>query len=804
MQPPFVKQDKTEYPVMTVELESAQSTRTSGWRPGVDLFLISLLILFLELACIRWFPAHVLYLTFFTNLVLLACFLGMSVGCLAAARSQRYLTWTPALLALAVVSAHAVDQLSLSLRPLLDVGGQSSPQLVYFGAEYEAPDLASFRIPIEVVGGFFFLVLALAFLGPGQELGRALDRLPNRVWAYTVNISGSIAGIVLFAGFSYLQLSPLWWFLPPALLLGYLLYPRGPAEGGKVAWGRRLVVLGVVLAAVGVRPSLLREGSGKQYWSPYYRIDFDPTSRIINVNLIGHQQMVPRAEPNPAYALPHLLNRDSGGPPFKNVLIIGAGSGNDVSRALQWGAEHIDAVEIDPVIHGLGVRYNPDQPYQDSRVTVHLDDGRNFLRSTDKQYDLIVYALVDSLVLHSSYSNIRLESYLFTRQAFEDVKKRLKPDGLFVMYNFFRQGWIVARLEESLTKEFGAKPLVLTMPCLAKIQPDEAFQGFTVFIAGGKDRLGRLTDAFRKQPEYWIPVSSGAPLTPDKTPNGFADITAEDQQQRLKTSAQDRASNHFGLATVVPPAEPLAVSGMLAMLGVAAAATVVPPAEPLAVATDDWPFLYLRSPMIPLQPTLSGMAVMAIVAVVLLYLFAPASKGAGPRLAFDARMFFLGAGFMLVETKAVVHMALLFGSTWMVNSVVFFAVLVMILLANLFVQIVKPRSLWPYYAGLMLALAANLLVPLDFFLGQGRAVQVIGSCLLVFTPILFAGVIFATSFARTKAAGPAFGANIAGAMLGGLAENSSMVLGFQYLLLLALLFYVLSMFGGTRPVAETR
>ena len=48
-------------------------------------------------------------------------------------------------------------------------------------------------------------------------------------------------------------------------------------------------------------------------------------------------------------------------------------------------------------------------------------------------------------------------------------------------------------------------------------------------------------------------------------------------------------------------------------------------------------------------------------------------------------MFFLGAGFMLVETKAVVHMALLFGSTWMVNSVVFFAVLVMILLANLFV-----------------------------------------------------------------------------------------------------------------------
>ena len=48
----------------------------------MDLFAISLLVLFLELACIRWFPAHVLFLTFFTNTMLLAGFLGMSVGCL--------------------------------------------------------------------------------------------------------------------------------------------------------------------------------------------------------------------------------------------------------------------------------------------------------------------------------------------------------------------------------------------------------------------------------------------------------------------------------------------------------------------------------------------------------------------------------------------------------------------------------------------------------------------------------------------------------------------------------------------------
>src|SRR5262249_24071722 len=142
----------------------------------------------------------------------------------------------------------------------------------------------------------------------------------------------------------------------------------------------------------------------------------------------------------PAYAVPHLPRQISGMPPFKNVLIIGAGSGNDVSRALQWGAEHVDAVEIDPVIQRLGAHDHPDHPYQDPRVTVHIGDGRNFLRSTDTQYDLVLYALVDSLILHSSYSNIRLESYLFTREAFQDVKQRLKPGGTFILYNFFRQG----------------------------------------------------------------------------------------------------------------------------------------------------------------------------------------------------------------------------------------------------------------------------------------------------------------------------------------------------------------------------
>lgn len=749
--------------------------RPAPLRAGFDLFLISLLLLFLELACIRWFPAHVLFLTFFTNVVLLACFLGMSVGCLTAGRPRNHLLWTPALLALGLGGAHVIHRLGWRFYSLVDVGHQASPQLVYFGAESPHPDVAHFVIPIEVLNGLFFLVIALAFVGPGQELGRALGHLPNRVVAYTVNVLGSMAGIALFAGCSWMELSPLWWFLPIVVGLGYFLLPylranRRPAFALATA-GLLLAILG--MAAWTTRPEKLAHGAvaREHFWSPYYRIDYDHgvpdgPPRNITVNLMGHQKMIPLDSPGPAYALPHLLNRDTGGRPFQDVLIIGAGSGNDVDRALQWGARHVDAVEIDPVIQRLGKEHNPDHPYQDPRVTVHLDDGRNFLHTTDRQYDLVLYALVDSLMLHSSYSNIRLESYLFTRQAFEDVRRHLKPGGLFVAYNAFRQGWIVTRLHRGLADVFGAEPLVLSLPHRDVIRPDDAlFDHFTVLCAGD---TGRLKEQFARQPAYW--VRRGRAPGPDQTPNGFAEAPRPGEEGKWI---------RFGLARLEAPP------------------------QALRAATDDWPFLYLRAPMIP-DLSLRGMAIMGGLALGVLLLFRPRSPGRGRSWGLDGHLFFLGAGFMLLETKAVVHMALLFGSTWMVNSLVFFAVLVMILAANLVVLCFRPRRLWPYYAGLLAMLAVNVLVPLDFFLGMSRPLQVAGSCLLVSLPILFAGVIFAASFGRTEAPERALGANIAGAMVGGLAEYGSMLLGFQYLLLVAVGFYLVSalLAGATRAAAE--
>jgi SAM-dependent methyltransferase len=716
----------------------------------------------------------------------------MSVGCLAASRSRNYLTWTPLLLVIALAAAHVVEISSGSFMKFVDVGNQGSPQQIYFGTEYHSQDLSRYAIPVEALCGFFFIVIALAFLGPGQELGRALKGWPNRVQAYTLNIAGSIVGIALFAACSWLEMQAFWWFLLVVVGLGYFYFISAGHHSPRrlLGWDgftAVLLVLVVWLAAfVPVHDDYPGQRDAQQFWSPYYRIDFKPADLSLSVNLIYHQQMVSRNENFPAYALPHLLNRDAGRPPFADVLIIGAGSGNDVSRALQWGAKHVDAVEIDPAIYRLGRTYHPDDPYGDGRVQIHLDDGRNFLRSTDRKYDLIVYALVDSLVLHSGYSNIRLESFLFTRQTFEDVRRHLKPNGTFVIYNYFRQGWLAARLQKGLEEVFGAgNSVVLTLPYRKVIEPEKAtFGDFTIFFAGA---TGDLRNTFARQPDYWL--RNDEPPGPT-SPNGFqqqpgVDATRVGEQTPEKSLATASHWQHFGLASVLPPE------------------------GGLRTATDDWPFLYLREPMIPTL-SLRGMLIMGGLGLLLIFLFLPPQRkganavaGRGPRAqsigsALNLQLFFLGAGFMLVETKAVVTMALLFGSTWVVNSVVFLAVLVMILLSNLWTLRFKPARWWPYYAGLLLTLALNAIVPLDFFLGMNRSIQVIGSCLLVFAPVLFAGVIFAASFKRTNEPDRAFGINIAGAMVGGLAEYSSMLLGFQYVVLVAILFYALSAVGLRR------
>ena len=93
---------------------------------------------------------------------------------------------------------------------------------------------------------------------------------------------------------------------------------------------------------------------------------------------------------------------------------------------------------------------------------------------------------------------------------------------------------------------------------------------------------------------------------------------------------------------------------------------------------------------------------------------------------------------------------------------------------------------------LVAALVANIVVPMSTFLALPGWEKVAVSCAVVFAPIFFAGIIFSTLFRASLNPDIDFGSNVAGAILGGLCENFSSMLGFNNLLILAVAFYLLS------------
>jgi SAM-dependent methyltransferase len=721
-------------------------------RPQRDLFLVSFLILFFELAAIRWFAAMVVFLTFFTNIVLLACFLGMSVGLLTAGR-PRNLIGSVLPLSLLAFGAAVFTHLAYwgGNELAVSVEGAAMARVIYFGTEYRPADPSRWVIPMWAVASAFFALIALAFVGLGQTMGRAFNAIPDRVRAYTIDVMGSLAGIAAFAAMSYFELPPTAWFAPIVLLALYFAGWRNPVQAACAA---------VAYAFVAMSAHWLTAQGDHVFWSPYYKVSYDPSKRVISTNDIGHQSMVPVAQAGPAYLLPHLLNRDAGASAFGEVMIIGAGSGNDVAAALRSGARRVDAVEIDPRIQRLGTEHHPERPYADKRVSVHLDDGRSFARRTERKYDLAVYALVDSLVLHSGYSSVRLENFLFTREAFEDVKRTLKPDGVFAMYNYYRQGWLVSRLEQMARETFGTEPLVVTLPHRDRIGADDGHSGGFTFVLVSPDpkRLAPIRARFEKGEGFWI-----HPYPPmNEATNGFRATPPGPKWHRL------------GPTAVQPSA-----------------------ADPLP--SDDWPQTYLREARIPWAPIGQGMLAMALISSAILLAFASGRQRFRP----NWRMFFLGAGFMLLETKGVVHMALLFGGTWVVNSAVFGAILVMILAANLYVTRFTPARLAPYYALLVAALLVNALVPMNTFLSFTPLWRTLASCAVVFVPVFFAGVIFASLFRESRRPDADFGWNVAGIILGGLSEQLSLVVGFNYLLVLAVIYYLFSALPRAAGAAST-
>jgi SAM-dependent methyltransferase len=650
--------------------------------PRVRLLLSSALMLFLELALIRWTAANIVHLGYFSNFVLLGSFLGVGIGFLRAGRTERDPLYFPVVLALLVAGV---------LRFPVTVD-RSGTDLIFFTSLHTTGPPPTIVLPL------VFVAVAAVMAGPGEMVGRCFTLLP-RLDAYRLDLIGSLVGIVAFTGLSLVRAPSVAWGAVVGVLVVVLLW--------RPTWTRAAVTVVPALFVVGLLTAeSLAAGVS---WSPYYKVVATEHQangfRVISVSVNGvpHQNATDaetKARLEPRYALPYQRTaRTTPG----HVLIVGAGTGTDVALALSRGATSVDAVEIDPRLQQIGAQRHPDQPYQDPRVRVHIDDGRAFLERSSDHYDMIIFALPDSLTLVAGASSLRLESYLFTVEAMQAVRDHLAPGGSFSMYNSYREDWLIGRLAHTVQDAFGHEPCV------------DSLSGVQAVISAG--------------------------------------LTSADQR--------------------------------------CAAAQKVP-AGP-APATDDHPFVYLFGRSIPAYYllTLLGVLLISLVAVRL-------AGGPVRRMRPYTDLFFLGAAFLLLETRSVTGFALLFGTTWIVNALVFAGVLLVVLAAVEVTRRWRTPPLRVLYVALFAALLLAALLPPELLLSLPVVLRGLAAVAVAFAPIFVANLIFAKRFAETADATSAFAANLLGAMVGGCLEYLSLIVGYQALLIIAALLYGLALWTGRR------
>src|SRR5262249_45053861 len=161
-----------------------------------------------------------------------------------------------------------------------------------------------------------------------------------------------------------------------------------------------------------------------QRYSPYYALATRPRAPLSGLEILAngalHQVALPLrrsdrvagwdAGVRDGYHVPYTLL----GGPVGRALGGGAGSGNDVAVLLDRGAEHVDAVEIDPAILDIGRAQHPDRPYASPRVRAINTDARAWLNDTHETYDLIVFGTLDSMTRLSALSTVRLDTFTYT------------------------------------------------------------------------------------------------------------------------------------------------------------------------------------------------------------------------------------------------------------------------------------------------------------------------------------------------------------------------------------------------------
>ena len=431
------------------------------------LALVSFVILFAELLLIRLIGTEIRIFAYLSNLTLLAIFVGSGAGMLMRRRFSLRVSAALLLLLTLVTKAGWLRGITDMLSPLnqntiwFQQGGGS------FGGVVLGLLLTTF---------LFFLVLFI-FVPLGQSLGGLFENSRQIVFSYSLNVVFSILGMWAFYGMSVLAISP------------YI---------GVVAVGAAFIVLAenrthkifaalalVLTAAVSLGARDLSGGALKTVWSPYQKLslyqyppgDTTHSGYLLNVNGVTYMGLYDFSDARRAriegqvkeltvpagydvrfadqYRLPYQLKAG-----VRDALIVGAGGGNDVAAAVRARVPSIDAVEIDPEIVAVGRQYHPEKPYASPAVNVIIDDGRSFFRKTDKKYDLVIMGLADSHTLSSSYTNIRLDHYLYTAESFAEIKKILKPDGILYLSFEVKNDSIGGKIEKSLREVFGHEPVV--------------------------------------------------------------------------------------------------------------------------------------------------------------------------------------------------------------------------------------------------------------------------------------------------------------------------------------------------------
>ncbi|HEV3226843.1 MAG TPA: hypothetical protein VGZ52_08415 [Acidimicrobiales bacterium] len=653
------------------------SNPTSLSRRRLRLVGLSFLMLFLELALIRWTAANDIHLAYLTNFVLLASFLGIGIGFLRVHSTPNLFPLTPLALAALALFVHVFPVELVALSGPTQLQGS-------FGI---AP------LPRWVGLAAIFLLTVAVMACIGQGVARAFVQF-DALEAYRLDILGSLAGIVTFSALAFLQLPPIGWGAIVAVIIAMLLGLR---------W--QLIGLGVLLIVLTVQ-SL----APNDYWSPYYKVtaEFSPTAVVggiathdvlsVSANNIPHQTAYPvdtlrQVEPFYFFPYQHLDVQH-----LDRVLIVGAGNGNDVAVALSEGAKHVDAVEIDPAIQDLGRRFHPDHPYQDPRVTVHINDGRAFIQQDNGKYDLIMFALPDSLTLFAGQGSLRLENYLFTLESMQTVRDHLAPGGTFAMYNYY-EPFLLDRYASTLQDVYGTAPCVELGDSLAE-------RNQAVLVAGA--------GATRSCSTLWSGQHVQSP-------------------------------------------------------------------------TDDYPFPYLETRTIP---TFYWQTLLLMLGASLLLIRAGGGRFGAMRQYADLAL--MGGAFLLLETKNVVQFALLFGTTWFVNSLVFAGVLSSVYLAvetARHVRLPHPRRLYPV---LLALLAVAWAVPQEALLSLSSVPRFVAAVALAFAPIFMANLVFAQRFRESSSATTAFAANLLGAIVGGMIEYAALITGYRFLLVIVAVLYGLA------------